>query len=376
MTKLTSENYRLISYFWKVKKKSALFLALLLPVQILINRLLANHPFLVEEWYSNGIYPVTSALLRIGLGFLPFSLGDFLYGLLVFLLIRWIILRIKQKFRNPKKWILEGIAVLSLIYFCFNLFWGYNYYRLPLHQTLGIENEYSTEELLDLTKDLISQSNELQLEITNDDSVKVEFPYSKNELMNLAPEGYDHVQDDFPELRYNHRSLKRSIYRLPLSYMGFNGYLNPLTNEGQVNTLIVPFKIPTTASHEIGHQLGFAKENEANFLACLATMNHPDIYFRYSGTTFALSYCLSELFRRDPDLTNELLETLNYGVHLNYFEVQEFWARHKNPFEPVFMAAYTNYLKANNQPEGMRSYSYVVALLVNYFAENGRINKI
>ncbi len=52
-----------------------------------------------------GIYPITSALLRRGLGFLPFSLGDFLYALLVIMLIRWIVLRIQQKFRNPGHWI-------------------------------------------------------------------------------------------------------------------------------------------------------------------------------------------------------------------------------------------------------------------------------
>ena len=355
-----------------MKNKTAIILALLLPVQIVVTRVLANYPFLVEKWYSTGLYPVISAFMRMGLGFLPFSLGDLLYTLFIVMLIRWLVIRIKQRFRNPKKWALEALATFSLIYACFNLFWGYNYYRLPLHQTLGIGNDYTTEELVSLTKGLIKKTNKLQTSIMKDDSAKVDIPYSKKELLKLATTGYRHIEEDFPELDYEQTSLKRSLYSLPLTYMGFNGYLNPLTNEGQVNTLIVPFKIPTTASHEIGHQLGFAAENEANFLACLTTMNHPDVYFRYSGNSFALSYCLSELYRRDPELTDELLETLNYGVRLNYLEVEEFWRRHKNPFEPVFMFTYNNFLKANNQPEGMRSYSYVVALLVNYFKNNSQ----
>lgn len=359
-----------------MKKKSALILALLLPVQIVITRILADHPLFVEKWYSTGIYPFTSSIMRLGLGYLPFSLGDLLYTLFIVMLIRWLVIRIKQKFRNPKKWGLNALATLSIIYACFNLFWGYNYYRLPLHKTLEIGSDYSTEELIVLTKELIQSTNDLQYSITKDDSVKVEVPYSKAELLQMATKGYRHIQKDFPELDYDRPSLKRSLYSLPLTYMGFNGYLNPLTNEGQVNTLIVPFKIPTTASHEIGHQLGFAAENEANFLACLTTMNHPDVYFRYSGNSFALSYCLSELFRRDPELTEQLLETLNYGVHLNYLEVREFWIKHQNPFEPIFMFTYNNFLMANNQPEGMRSYSYVVALLVNYFKENpGRLQQ-
>ncbi|WP_037373665.1 DUF3810 domain-containing protein [Salinimicrobium xinjiangense] len=356
-----------------MKKKVAVILALLLPVQVIFIKILSRYPYFVEEWYSNGIYPYTSALLRRGLGFLPFSLGDFLYAFLVIMLIRWIVLRINQRFRNPKQWIINAFATLSLIYACFNLFWGFNYYRLPLHEALEIDNDYTTEELIELTRDLIATSNDIHFLITRNDSVKVDIPYSKTELLNFSVEGYKTIEDDFPELDYNIPSVKRSLYSIPLTYMGFNGYLNPLTNEGQVNTQIVPYKIPTTASHEIGHQLGFAKENEANFLACLTTMNHPDKYFRYSGYTFALSYCLSELSRRDEELTADLMKTINYGIILNYREVREFWESHANPFEPLFLYTYNSFLVANNQPEGMRSYSYVVALLVNYHKSRGRM---
>ncbi|NJW54788.1 DUF3810 family protein, partial [Salinimicrobium oceani] len=103
------------------------------------------------------------------------------------------------------------------------------------------------------------------------------------------------------------------------------------------------------------------------------TMNHPDAYFRYSGYTFALSYCLSELYRRDQALAEELLEEVNFGIKENYREVREFWESHANPLEPLFMFTYNSFLVANNQPEGMRSYSYVVALLVNYHKSRGRM---
>lgn len=356
-----------------MNKKVALILAILLPVQVILIKILSGYPYFVEKWYSNGIYPFTSTLLRKGLGFLPFSLGDILYAFLVIMLIRWVVLRIKQRFREPRRWILSSLAALSLIYACFNIFWGFNYYRLPLHKALEIESDYTTEELIELTRDLIATSNDIHFLITRNDSVKVDVPYSKTELLRFSVEGYQTIEDDFPELNYKIPSLKRSVYSIPLTYMGFNGYLNPLTNEGQVNTYIVPYKIPTTASHEIGHQLGFAKENEANFLACLTTMNHPDKYFRYAGYTFALSYCLSELYRRDKALTEELMKTINFGILQNYKEVREFWEQHTNPFEPIFLHTYNTFLVANNQPEGMRSYSYVVALLVNYYKSRGRM---
>ncbi len=307
--------------------------------------------------------------MRSALGILPFSLGDFLYALLIILLIKWIFQRFREKFRNPRKWTIEALATLSILYACFHLFWGFNYYRLPLHQSLEIESDYTTEKLLLLTETLIKESNKIHDQIADNDSVKINIPYNKVELFDKTIQGYDHLSNTFPELSYNGHSLKRSLYSIPLTYMGFNGYLNPLTNEGQVNTVIVPYKIPTTASHEIGHQLGYAKENEANFIACLATMNHPDEYFRYSGFTFALSYCLNELSRKEPEKAKALTETINPGIMANYKEVQEFWLAHQNPFEPMFYAAYNRFLIVNNQAGGMKSYSYVVALLVNYFED-------
>jgi hypothetical protein len=356
-----------------VKRKSVLILAILLPVQIIGIKVLSGHSNFVEEYYSLGLYPAISKVMRYSLGFVPFSLGDLLYGAFILLAISWLVRRISQKFKKPKIWIPDTLATLSIIYFCFHLFWGFNYYRLPLHKSLGIEADYTTEKLVVLTKNLIERSNALHLELVDNDSVKVDYDYSKKELFSITLEGYENIQKDFPELTYNGPALKRSIYSLPLTYMGFNGYLNPLTNEAQVNTIIIPYKIPTTASHEVGHQLGFAKENEANFIACLVTMNHPNKHFRYSGYTFALSYSLSELFRRDKALAQELMACLNPGIIKNYREVDEFWLRHRNPLEPIFKATYNRYLIANNQADGMKSYSYVVALLVNYFDDSQNI---
>lgn len=356
-----------------MKRKSVLLLAILLPVQILGINILAGHSNFVEKYYSLGLYPVISKIMRYSLGWIPFSLGDFLYAALVILLIWWLVRRIKQRFRNPKLWIPDALASLSVIYFCFHLFWGFNYYRLPLHKSLEIESDYTTEKLIKLSETLIERSNKIHSELASNDSTKIEYEYTKNELFEITLEGYDHIEKDFPELAFNGNALKRSLYSLPLTYMGFNGYLNPLTNEAQVNTLIVPYKIPTTASHEVGHQLGFAKENEANFIACLVTMNHPNKKFRYSGYTFALSYCLSELYRRDQAKAEELIKTIKPGILANYREVDEFWRQHTNPFEPLFKATYNRYLIVNNQSEGMKSYSYVVALLVNYFDDTRNV---
>lgn len=307
--------------------------------------------------------------MRFSLGIIPFSFGDLLYSFFIISIFRWIYIRFKTRFRNPKKWLLEIPATFSIIYFCFHLFWGFNYYRLPLHRTLRIKNTYDTEELVLLTETLIKRSNEVHLKLMGNDSTPVPYNFTKRKLLKITVDGFEHLSKSYPKLTYNARSLKPSLYSIPLTYMGFNGYLNPLTNEAQVNTVIIKYKIPTTASHEIGHQLGFAKENEANFIACLATIHHPDPYFRYSGLTFALRYCLNELYVRDKQKADQLFQRINPGIIANYEQVRTFWEQHTNPIEPLFQSTYNGFLKANNQEDGMKSYSYVVALLVNYFED-------
>ena len=186
----------------------------------------------------------------------------------------------------------------------------------------------------------------------------------------MVPDGYEVLSKSYPEFAYHPKSLKTSLYNTPLTYMGFSGYLNPFTNEAHVDRLIPIYKFPTTACHEAAHQIGYAAENEANFIGAITSINNPDYYFKYSGYTFALRYCLAELFKRNKDTYDVLLKSINTGIIKNYKEVQEFWMSYRNPLEPVFEKTFDTFLKANNQSKGLESYSYVVALLVNYYQEH------
>jgi len=115
--------------------------------------------------------------------------------------------------------------------------------------------------------------------------------------------------------------------------------------------------------------LGYAAENEANFIGSMAAIKHPDIYFNYSGNAFILRHCLAEVYKRDVNTYERLISEVNKGVLKNYKEVRAFWDAYENPIEPLFETTYNSFLKSNNQSGGMKSYSYVVALIVNFHKE-------
>jgi len=349
--------------------KKKLIIALSIIPQFIIVKLLANYPEFIEAYYSNGVYQFTSKILRYVFGWIPFSIGDILYTFAGVYIIRWFILHRKRLRFDTKNWLVDVFSTVSIVYLAFHVFWGMNYYRIPLHTSLNIDYKYSTEELINVTEAFVEKSNAIHFAITGNDSVKVKVPYSKKELFNKTMDGYKVIAKEHPIFAYKAKSIKKSIYSLPLTYMGFSGYLNPFTNEAQIDGLIPLYQYPATACHEQAHQLGYAAENETNFIGYLASINNPDIYYKYSGYVSALRQCLNEVYRRDKE-SFELLKTkINKGILLNFQESYTFWNKYKNPLEPVFKVIYSNFLKANNQDKGIESYSYAVALLVNYYKE-------
>ncbi|THD66570.1 DUF3810 domain-containing protein [Robertkochia marina] len=348
------------------KTLRTLFALSIIPQVILVNWL-SRHPEWIEEWYSQGFYAWFSKVFRFIFGWIPFSVGDIFYTILSLLIIRFFIVKGPLFIRSTREFFRQLFMGISMLYFVFHLFWGLNYHRLPLHEKLALSDEYTTEELKDFTQRLITKSNEAHARLAPHDSIMIKIPYSHAQIYNMSTAGYDKLKEEFPSLAYTPSSIKTSIYSLPLTYMGYSGYLNPFTLEAQVNGMQIDFKYPVVACHEAAHQLGYSAENEANFIGFMAAIHNSDPYFQYSGYIYVLRYCLGEIKRRDIELFNEMNTTINPGILKNFMEVSMFWRRYQNPAEPVFKSTFNSYLKANNQKAGIRSYSYVVALLVNYY---------
>ncbi len=348
------------------QQRRLLIIGLFLFVQMGVVRLLALFPDFIENYYSNGLYPLISKGFRYVFGWLPFSFGDIMYTVLIFIALREIVLLFRSRFKTLKIFAIRTLALASLVYGAFHLLWGMNYYRLPLHESLSIDNEYTTEELVALTEKLITKSNALYDRLATNDTMAVEMPLSRSEIFSQTIVGYKALNEQFPKLDYPPKSIKTSLLSYPLSVMGYSGYLNPITNEAQINGLVPDYRHPVISCHEQAHQLGYAKENEANFIGVLSTLNNDNLHFQYSGSIFALRYCINDVFRRDSELGKELREKIRPGILKNYAVSREFWDSMENPLEPVFKLFYSSYLKANNQPAGIKSYSYMVALLVNY----------
>ena len=353
-----------------MSKKIKRLIALSIIPQYLLLLLIKDRPDFVEQYYSRGFYPVLSKVLNASFRWIPFSFGDLVYLVAISYILRWLVINWKKQREHPIAWSLEVLSFVSVLYFVFHLCWGLNYYRSPLEHSMGLNTQYSTEKLITITTQLAIKTNALQLGITNDSLTKVNTPYAFKELTRLSQIGYSELETKYPIFEHPGQNVKKSIYSTPLTYMGFAGYLNPFSLEAQVNSVMPKNSMLTTIAHEQAHQLGYAAENEANFIGFLACIHTDNPYFNYAGYAFALRYCLQELRRRDNEAYTELLNALHPGILKDFRESSKFWKAYNNPLEPLIKRIYSHFLKANNQEKGIESYSYVVALLVDYLHKN------
>jgi hypothetical protein len=344
--------------------KRKYFLPLFLLFQILFLKVMAFFPDTVERLYSNGLYVYISKILRTVFGIIPFSVGDVLYGSIILYCIYWLIVNRRLQWQ-PKT--LAILSFLSVAYFLFHLLWAMNYYRLPLFEKMNIQREYTDADLMAFTEKLIDKTNAVQFEITKNKEQKVVNPYTQDEIFAKTQDGYDILAKQYPFFTYDTPSRKKSLFSLPLTYMGFGGYLNPFTNEAQVNYMLPMYGFPMVVTHEMAHQMGFGSESECNFIGFLACIKNEDLYFQYAAYSNALRYCLANIAMKNESDFERLKNKLNRGIIANYKETETFWKQYDTFIDKGFHAFYDQYLKINLQPDGIQSYSKFVDLLVNYY---------
>jgi len=347
--------------------KKKYILPLLLLVQIIIINILSLFPQFVESYYSNGLFPYLSKGERILFGWFGFSAGDIIYGIAIFFALLWFWKKRKTWRKQYKDNGLQILSAFSVFYFLFHLLWAMNYHRVPLNEKMGIDKKYTTEELVAFTKKVITKTNELHRLIEKNDSLKVVVPYTVKDIYARSINGYTEMEQQFPYFAFKHESIKSSLISTPLSYMGFGGYLNPFTNEAQVNDKLPLYGFPATACHEMSHQIGYASESEANFIGYMASIHNKDLYFKYAGYTMALKYCLRNIAKIDKNKAKSLAKLVLPGIKANFKESEAFNKKYESFVETFFKYFYDNYLKLNKQEDGLETYSKFVGLLVNYY---------
>ena len=338
-----------------------------------LQRLFSLFPSFVETVYSTKIFRFLSFPVSFISSLFPFSLTEialFMSGpALILLVVLFILQMVRSKDRRHA--VVKDIKrvgwTLSILYLVFMLMLGFNYARLPINTTIGIETlPRAKEDLLAVCRILLDGTNAARLESKEVDGVMVlrnGIPHA----LETAYKGFDAVSSVYPVLQGPPRRAKGVMVSGIWSYTGITGMFFPFFVEANVNIDSPPLFLPNTILHELAHTRGIAREDEAGFVAFLTGIHHPDNDFRYSSFLSAYIQTSNALYSVDKAAYADLNKDLSDAVKRDLDANSAYWKKFEGPVQDVSTSVNNAYLQSNMQVDGVQSYGRSVDLILGYY---------
>ncbi|PWN63103.1 DUF3810 domain-containing protein [Chryseobacterium phosphatilyticum] len=329
--------------------------------QFLLFYLFSKSAFMIS--FFEKFFEFQKRFHQVLLSWIPFSVGDLIYIILGGGLFYHIISLFKKEKRNNS--ILKILIILNAFYFIYQIFWGMLYFQTPIIKKLSSQEKPETEkakklalrylERCKITRQSVHEDKQGIFIITDLKSVQQEILLQQTKLPR-------YISDKKTSGILN---IKPSLFKYIMSFTGILGYYNPFTAEAQYNSELPPTFIPFTTAHESSHQLGFAREQEANFVGYLIGINSGNMDLRYSTEYFTLKSLLRFIVEDDPEFVQSVLNNYSIAMKKDRAYEKKFALTHQGWLDDFF--GYTNnlFLKTNQQ-EGSVTYSYFIDLLLNY----------
>lgn len=346
-------------------------LFLLAAVCLAVNLIsLASEAF--SDWFSQGIAAFFRLLLAKLTGWLPFSLGETVIicvPVLAVLLIVKAILLSRGDRKIAVRYLCGLLSVCTLIYSLFVLTFATAYRGSPIDEKLGLEkNTVNAEELRDTAQYLLEESNRLSGDVRFSKDGASRMEYSTEELNDKLNDAYSSISEKYTFVQKLRSNVKRVAFSEVMSYAHITGVYTYYTGEANINYKFPDYTLPFTMAHEMAHQRGIAREDEANFVAFLVCLEADDAYIRYSAYMNMYEYAVSALYSADAELYSEVVQLRCARVESEQRAYAEFFEKYRDSaVSEVAGSVNDTYLSSQGQSAGSGSYGLVVDLAVAYY---------
>ena len=333
--------------------------------------------FLFSERFSDFFNRYISSVIRAALahltGWIPFSLAELallLLPVIVFVITAAILRYYGESLKEMISSIICVLSALAFMFSSFTLGFAPAYRGSSLDKKLGIERtEVSIEELYTtaqiLAKKVAEESENVSYGI---DGFSV-MPYGYEEMNQKLIEAYSKTCDDYSFVQRLDSRLKPVMLSEAMSYTHITGVYTFFTGEANINVAFPDYTLPYTAAHELSHQRGIAREDEANFMAFLVCIRSEDAYIRYSAYLNLYEYVAGQLAGVDASRYTATYLLLPMNVRSEMAAYAEFYQKYRDSAaSDVSETVNDTFLKLHGT-EGTRSYGMVVDLAVAYYRD-------
>lgn len=352
--------------FCRMKNKVKLILISLTPITIILNTILKKYPEFIEKYYSNSLNRWTRQFQGFLTNLFSFSVAEIVcFFLIAVLLIFIILLFVKIKTGGLLNQLINILTYLSMLYVLFMFLWGFNYDRLSFSKITNLKIEMSTEnQLKNLCEELIDSANTIRERVNVSPNGTMVENGGYKDVFIRAEKGYEKTSLTLTQLGGRYSKPKPILLSQPMCYTGITGIYIPYTGEANVNVHVLDFMLPSTTAHEMAHQRGFAREDEANYIAYITCLSNPDADFKYSGVMLALINSMHALAGKNMQEYKSLQKLYSKGVKNDLDANNDFWLKYSGKVQSISNKVNNSYLKSNGQIDGTESYGRMVDLLL------------
>ncbi len=323
------------------------------------------------DWFNRSVGAFVRAALAYLTGWIPFSLAEMLLfslPLIFALMLRTALRRYGESWRDVLRYCVLLLAALLCFYILFVWGFGTGYHGSTVEEKLGLDRrDVSAEELEEVADYLLARAmEEGETIVFRPDGFSV-MPYSHREMNDRLLDAYDVICDRYPFVQRLRSRVKQVIISEPWTYTHIAGVYSYFTGESNLNMNFPDYTLPYTAAHELAHQRGIAREDEANFMAFLVCIEAEDPYVRYSGYLNLYEYVASALYGADADRYYTVLADMNGEVRGELVAYSKFFDQYRETVvSEVSETINDTYLKLQGT-EGTKSYGRVVDLAVAWY---------
>ena len=329
-----------------------------------------------SDFFNQNISPFIRVPLATLTGWIPFSLAELLLLFSPFAVVALVVLGIKKyssSWRHVAVYCLTILSLAAYVFSTFTLGFVPAYRGSTLDKKMGLDKQpVSAEELYITAQIVVEELNALKNKINFSESADFSImPYGYDELNEKLLEAYEKVSEEYDFVNTFDSRVKRVMLSEPMTYTHISGVYTFFTGEANLNTNFPDYTLPFTAAHELAHQRGIAREDEANFVAFLVCISSDDDYIRYSGYLNLYEYLAGPLSRANQDYYATIYYAMPENIILEMRAYSKFFDKYReNIVEKVSESVNNSFLTINGT-EGTKSYGMVVDLAVAYYKDKG-----
>ena len=301
----------------------------------------------------------------------PFSLAEFiiiLLPLIIFLAVRYGLIHYSDSWRDVGIYCISVCTIAAMVFSYFTLSFAAGYRGSSLADKLDFDEVDINKDTLYDTAIYLSEMAAAEIDEIGfgEDDFSV-MPYNYNELNKKLLEAYDKACEKYTFIQKLHSKVKPVMLSGLMSYTHITGVYTFFTGEANINVAFPDYTIPFTAAHELAHQRGIAKEDEANFVAFLVCTESDDPYIRYSGYLYVYSYVASALYATDYELYKSVYFSLPADIRAEKIAYSKFFDKYRDSVASNVSEAVNNTFLTIQGTAGTISYNMVTDLAVRYY---------